>query len=187
MWFAVAPYDSILEPPKEVVPALVAQFIKYFPVGRLPEFVLGVVLYTFWKGGFARVAPAWTFATFIVAATIVVTHVENIPEILLHDGLTAVAWVPLVLAAANLRSGPLCSPFCVFLGRISFALYLFHLPVFNVILALDKRIVDHSLVSQYPTSAIFLTASLAIVTAACVYISVEKPSRQLIARRHLRV
>jgi peptidoglycan/LPS O-acetylase OafA/YrhL len=64
---------------------------------------------------------------------------------------------------------------------------LFHIPVFNVILALDKRLFDHSLVLQHPTSAICLTALLAIVTAACVYIFVEKPSRPLIARFLLRV
>jgi len=56
---------------------------------------------------------------FFAGATLSLVLAHHLPEVLIHNGLTALTWVPLILVAASVRAGPLCSSFAVFLGRIS--------------------------------------------------------------------
>ena len=171
---------SIMADHAQTLPVLLAQAIKYFPAGRLPEFMLGIVLYGVWRRTRHRIDGDWALLAFIVAATAIVAVSSRIPETLLHNGLTAVAWAPLILAAASMRDGLLCSTWAVFLGRISFSLYLFHIPVLNLLKALDKRLFASHLAHE-PVAAIVLATALAIVVAAIVHRFVEEPSRRPVA------
>lgn len=181
-WSIISPQGSILLSQPGLTHEIVAQFIKYFPPGRLPEFCLGIVLYALWKNHSRYFRPGLMMCACLATATIVLTQVSTIPEIALHNGLSAVVWVPLILGAANMQGGALALPVCEFLGRISFSLYLFHLPVFSAVLSFDNRFLDRMLVTHHPTLLIVLTAVLAIVGAAIVFVLVEEPMRRRLFR-----
>lgn len=181
LWGAVAPGGSIIAHNEGTAPALLAQAIKYFPVGRLPEFVLGIVLYALWKRYRGQIELSWALAAFAGAAVLFAMIANHLPEILIHNGLTAVVWAPLILAAASMRGGLLCSPLAIFLGRISFALYLFHFPVLLAFLSLDKQVFGSRL-AQYPASAIAAVTLMALLVATLVYLRFEEASRRPVFR-----
>lgn len=181
VWAIVAPNGSLISSQPGPTQEIAAQWIKYFPPGRLPEFCLGLVLYALWKEQPQRYIPGLMICVFLMAATILVTQNSSIPEIALHNGLTALAWGPLILGAASMKGGALSLPICEFLGRISYSLYLLHLPIFSAVLAFDKRALGQVLTTHYPTTLIVLTASLAIVCSAAVFIWIEEPMRRKIS------
>jgi peptidoglycan/LPS O-acetylase OafA/YrhL len=185
-WSIISPQGSILLSQPGLTHEMVAQFIKYFPPGRLPEFCLGLVLYALWKQHSRYFNPSLMICACLAATTILLTQISYIPEIALHNGLSAVAWAPLILGAANLKGGILSLPISEFLGRISFSLYLFHLPVFSAVLSFDNRFLGRMLVTQHPTLLIVLTATLAIIVSAIVFVCVEEPMRRRIFRSFAR-
>jgi peptidoglycan/LPS O-acetylase OafA/YrhL len=182
VWAIVSTQGSVLLSQPSPSQEIVALWIKYFPPGRLPEFCLGLVLYGLWKRQPQRFDSSSMLCTFLVVATILLTQTQNIPEIALHNGLSAVAWAPLILGAAGMKGGVLSLPICEFLGRISFSLYLLHIPIFSAVLALDNRALGQMLVAQHPTLLIVLTAALVIVCSAVVFVWVEEPMRRKISR-----
>jgi peptidoglycan/LPS O-acetylase OafA/YrhL len=181
VWAIISPQGSVLLSQPSPTQEIAAQWIKYFPPGRLPEFCLGLVLYPLWKRQPQRFNSSSMLCVFLVVATIL-TQTPNIPDIALHNGLSAVAWAPLILGAASMKGGVLSLPICEFLGRISFSLYLLHLPIFSAVLAFENRTLGRMLVTQHPTMLIVLTAALAIVCSAVVFVWVEEPMRRKISR-----
>lgn len=181
VWAIVSPHGSVLLSQPSPTQEIAAQWIKYFPPGRLPEFCLGIVLYALWKEQPQRYSPGSMICVFLVAATILVTQTSNIAEIALHNGLSALAWGPLILGAASMKGGALSLPTCEFLGRISYSLYLLHLPILSAVLAFDNRALGQMLMTQHPTILIVLTAGLAIVCSAIVFIWIEEPMRRKIS------
>jgi peptidoglycan/LPS O-acetylase OafA/YrhL len=161
---------------------IAAQWIKYFPPGRLPEFCLGLVLYAVWKRKLQHFDSSLMLCAFLVVATVLLTQTQNIPEIALHDGLSAAAWAPLILGAASMKGGVLSLPICELLGRISFSLYLLHIPIFSAVLAFDSRALDRMLVTRHPTLLIVLTVALVLLCSTAVFIWVEEPMRRKISR-----
>jgi peptidoglycan/LPS O-acetylase OafA/YrhL len=180
VWAIVSPQGSVLLSQPSPTHEIASQWIKYFPPGRLPEFCLGLVLYALWKRDPQRFNSGMMLCVFFAVAAILVTQASSIPEIALHNGLSTAAWAPLILGAASMRGGLLWLPICEFLGRISFSLYLLHLPIFSTVLAFDNRALGQMLVTKYPTTLIVLTAALAIVCSAVVFVCVEEPMRRKI-------
>jgi len=181
-WTAVAPAGaSIIADHDQAAPALLAQAIKFFPAGRLAEFMLGIILYAVWKRRRSHIDINLAMVTFVFAAAAVVACADRVPEVMLHNGLTAVAWIPLILAAANMRGGLLCAPTFIFLGRISFSLYLLHIPVLSAVLAFDKRVCGAWLAAHPSVAMMFITA-LALLAAFLVFTIAEEPSRGPIMR-----
>jgi peptidoglycan/LPS O-acetylase OafA/YrhL len=180
VWAVVSAHSVLLWQPNSTQETA-AQSIKYFSKRRLPEFCLGIVLCALWKRQPQRFDSISMLCAFVVA-TILVTQGQNIPEVALHNGLSAAAWAPLILGAASLKGGVLSWPICVFLGRISFSLYLLHIPIFSSVLAFDKRALGQMLVPQHPTLLIVLTAALSIGCSAVVFAWVEEPMRRKIFR-----
>jgi peptidoglycan/LPS O-acetylase OafA/YrhL len=183
VWAIVSTQVPVLSSQHSPTQEIVAQWIKYFPPGRLPEFCLGLVLWALWKGQPQRFDSGSMLCAFLFAAIILLTQSHTISEISLHNGLSTVAWAPLILAAASMKGGVLSLPICVFLGRISFSLYLLHLPIFSAVLAFDNRALGRMLVTQHPTLLIVLTAALAIACSAVVFVWVEEPMRRKIFSR----
>jgi peptidoglycan/LPS O-acetylase OafA/YrhL len=95
-----------LEASNDGVHSLVGQFVAFFPVNRVAEFVLGIVLFSLWQRHpllrYGRLLPLGGFA---IGAALLVLARKSIPEVVLQNGLTAVAWAPLIVAGANTRSG----------------------------------------------------------------------------------
>lgn len=180
LWSAHAPGLSLIEPEAGgLAPVLLAQFVKYFPLMHLPEFVAGLLLFVVWR----RVKlPVWlSLAAFVLAVPVLLASVHATPPAVLHNGLTVLAWAPLILAGAAMRGGPLCTRPLIFLGKISFALYLLHIPVYAMVNSLDRAVL-HGALAAHPWLGVGLTSLLALAAASAAHVLVEEPARKLILR-----
>lgn len=174
----MAPGVSLIAPEAGGVTAqLWAQAIKYNPLLRLPEFVAGILLFAVWSR--MRLPVPGLLAIALLAALGLVLGAPHLPEVALHNGLTALAWAPLILAGAALRSGPLVAPWAIFLGRISFALYLLHTPVHALLSTLDRTVLGNRLAAA-PWLAAGSATLLALAAAAALHLRVEEPARRRI-------
>ncbi|GEP00314.1 acyltransferase family protein [Methylobacterium haplocladii] len=191
LWNRYAPGVSLIEPePAGTVAVLLAQGIKYNPLLRLPEFIAGLVLFAGWQwmrrpasaNGVPPRGRAGPFLAAAALAALVLVLIEPyVPAPLMHNGLTVLAWAPLVLAGADLRGGFLASAPLVFLGRISFALYLLHMPAYAVVNTVDRAL--HGAISGVsPWLAAGAATLLALVAASLVHLLVEEPARRLLLR-----
>lgn len=183
-WAAWGGGVSLIGPePGGLFPVLIAEFIKYFPLLHLPTFIAGLLLFVAWERG-AGSPGALLFAAASCGMLIVVAA-EFIPEPVLHNGVTVLAWAPLILACAAIRRGPLCAAPMIFLGKISFAFYLLHIPVFAMINTAD-RVVLNGWLAGHPWIAVSVNALASLAAAAVVHCVVEEPARRWILRRGAR-
>ena len=180
-WSSYATGVSLIGPePGGLGPVFLAEFIKYFPLLHLPTFVAGLLLCVVfereeWSVG-ALLFAALSCGVFVVAAAVF------IPEPVLHDGLTVLVWAPLILACAAMRKGPLCTAPMIFLGKVSFAFYLLHIPVFAMINTAD-RVVLHGWLMAHPWIAVTLNGAASLVAATLVHLMVEEPARRWVLSR----
>ncbi len=166
--------------PGGVGPVLLAQFIKYFPVLHLPTFVAGLLLFAFWER--SRWPVGFLLAGASAFAILIVVLAPVIPGPILHNGMTMAAWAPLILACAAMRRGPLCTAPMIFLGKISFALYLLHIPVFAVLNTVD-RVALHGWLMGHPWVGVAVNGLVSLAAASLVHLVVEEPARRWILRR----
>ncbi|MET0257114.1 MAG: acyltransferase [Methylobacterium sp.] len=189
VWNRYAPGVSLIEPePAGTTAVLLAQGIKYNPLLRLPEFVAGLVLFAGWQrmqhpapkiASRARTGPFLAAAALAALGLVLVE--PYVPAPLMHNGLTVIAWAPLILAGATMRGGVLAGALPVFLGRISFALYLLHMPAYAVVNSLDRAL--HGAISGVsPWLAAGMATALALVAACLVHLLLEEPARRLLLR-----
>jgi len=160
---------------------LASQLIKYFPIGRLPEFMLGIAAYVFWSRYRERISAPAAFAVFAALATIVLLFHRSTPEIMVHNGATALAWLPLIVAAASVRGGILKHPPAVLLGQASYSLYLLHGPVALVLFATDTLFFARAL-RDWPWTMSILATILSIVVSCLVFLKFEEPCRRALRR-----
>ena len=177
-WNRYAPGLSLIAPTTDAA-ALLAQAIKYNPLMRLPEFVAGLLLFVLWRR--VRLPTPLLLAGAGAAAAALVASVGAIPEVLTHNGLTALVWAPVILAGAQVRSGPLTAGWFVFLGRISFALYLLHVPIYVFVSGLHRALLAGRL-DGIPWLTAALAAFLSLAAASAVHLWVEEPARRRILR-----
>jgi peptidoglycan/LPS O-acetylase OafA/YrhL len=162
---------------------IASQFVKYFPVVRVSEFLLGILLFVVWERHRSRLSKGALLAAFVIACIGLGVARNEVSEIAFHDGLTAIAWAPLILLGASLRQGLLVWPVMQFLGRISFCLYLTHEPVFSLMHWVDKHLLGGLALSISPWCFTIPTTIVAIGVSALLYSIVEKPARRLIMDR----
>ncbi len=160
-----------------------ADFIRYFPIGRLGEFVLGVALLALWREGRAPSDRHTLLAAAGVAALGLVLLHHHLPQEALHGGGTAILWVPLILYGGSERGGILADPRLVFLGKASFALYLFHVPVDYYARTIDKHFL-HGALTAHPVVFFAVSTAVALGVACLVHVAVEEPARRWIMNRH---
>ncbi len=177
-WNRFAPGLSLIAPTTDAA-TLLAQAIKYNPLLRLPEFVAGLLLFVLWRR--VRLPLPLLLAAAGAAALILVAGVGTIPEPLMHNGLTALVWAPVILAGAQVRTGPLTAGWFVFLGRISFALYLLHVPAYAFVSSLDRAVLAGRLAGT-PWLTVLLATLLSLAAASAVHLAVEEPARRRILR-----
>jgi peptidoglycan/LPS O-acetylase OafA/YrhL len=91
-----------------------SQFIKYFPVVRVPEFLLGIALFVGWERTNTRRFQSGLLAAAVLAGALLWLGRADISDLVIHDGLSAVVWAPLILFGANLRRGPLVWPVMIY-------------------------------------------------------------------------
>lgn len=152
------------------------QLIGYFPPMRLPEFLAGMVLHALLRRRSRPLPWPGLALAGLIGLALVELAAAVLPKALLNNGFSAVLWMPLILAGARARSGLLCHPVAVFLGRISYALYLLHSTVAIYLDYIDRRIFGGLLGAD----ALYLAAAqfgLAIGAAAAVHLILEEPLR----------
>ncbi len=180
-WAAYGGGVSLIGPePGGLGPVFLAEFIKYFPLFHLPTFVAGLLLCVVYE------REEWSVGALLFAAlacgVLIVAAAVFVPEPVLHDGLTVLVWAPLILACAAMRTGPLCAAPMIFLGKVSFAFYLLHIPVFAMINTAD-RVVLHGWLAAHPWTAVTLNGAASLAAATLVHLLVEEPARRWIMGR----
>ncbi len=164
-------------------------FLKFNPLVRLPEFLLGIVLGKFFLTNASRntLGEKWSPALSLVALagiTIVLAFSPRLPYVLLHNGLIAPLFALLIYTLAVGR-GPLVSFLSlapiVFLGEASYALYILHAPIWDwlhrIKVQFDLQINDAESVGYFLTYlAILFIASIVI------FKWIEIPARDVIRR-----
>jgi peptidoglycan/LPS O-acetylase OafA/YrhL len=110
-------------------------FLRYGPLVRFPEFVIGIVAGRwFLERGAIQDSARWAVASMAALGVIVVTLgcASHIPYIVLHNGLLDPAFVLLIVSLAT-GAGPLARGLAtrplVALGDASYSLYLIHVPL----------------------------------------------------------
>lgn len=158
--------------------------VKYNPLIRLPEFVLGVVAGRLFllEGEAPLRRSMWMEAGAVAALLAVLVASPLIPYPLLHNGLLAPVFAVLVYALAR-GAGPvsrvLSTRVLERLGAASFALYILHVPL-QAWLVRGYRTLG---VDPLPLPLHFaLWASLCIAISLTVFDRVEEPGRRLLRR-----
>lgn len=182
-WETVGPDLELTSPDtrRNAVTNLVAQFVMYFPVARLPEFLLGILLYVYWSRAASRLSAAVLATLAALAAAILLAVQSLLPDVVLSNGLTVVVWAPLILACAISRAPLLGAAIPLRLGRISFAIYLFHLPVGQAVLLADAKWFGRG-IAAHPWAAAIGATTLTVAAAMLAYALVEEPARRRILR-----
>ncbi|WP_204274253.1 hypothetical protein, partial [Stenotrophomonas maltophilia] len=79
----------------------------------------------------------------------------------------------LILAGAGMRGGPLCARPLVFLGKVSFALYLLHIPVYAALNTIDRAVL-HGALLAHPWLGATVASLAALAAATLAHLLVEE-------------
>lgn len=159
--------------------------LKYNPLIRLPEFVIGMslgLLFLRHPEGLGRRAH-WITVGALGLVLVVLMVSRGVPYPIMNNGLLLGPFAVLILALASGRGVVaefLASPPMIRLGEASYALYILHVPVHSVL----RRIVPAT-GPLSPQSTGFLVAYLilSVLIAILVLRVVEEPARVALRRR----
>ena len=160
---------------------LAAQFIKFFPLGHLHEFIVGMLAFHLWKSTRARHGWVLIWSSVVAFYAIWTLH-AHIPEILFHNGVSIAVWLPLILGCAGIRRGVLTWPVATFLGRISFSIYLFHIPVLVVVLGYGSSVLGEGAMQNH-LGLLLLCWAVTLALSALMHLVIEEPARRVIVRQ----
>lgn len=158
--------------------------LKFHPLVRLPEFVLGMVLgRSFLEGRWPSLKIAGAVAAVLLG--VVLMYSQGIPFPLLHNGVLTPLFVVIVAAAAQNGLAPfhhaLSHRWLVRLGEASYALYILQTPLLSLVSGVGKRLWPAALESRLSFEA--MTVVLTTLASLVAWALIEKPARQwLIAR-----
>ena len=156
--------------------------LKYDPIARAPELVIGIVLGRLFLDAEVRrrFAPYASGVSLLAAAAIVgvLAASDRIPYVVLHAGLLTPLFAALLFALA-FGAGPLAALLSLrpvtLLGEASYSLYILHIPV----LILTRKLAAVLLGPAFTDRAAFLPLYLAVVVTASIvcFRAVEVPMR----------
>ncbi|WP_276131887.1 acyltransferase family protein [Polluticoccus soli] len=150
------------------------EFVYYFPLFHFNQFFVGMVggyLFFQYKKRGIKYASVWP----LVAIVLLVNFMPR--SVSLHNGLLAPLYMLLVLAVALHNSSWLRWRPLVFLGEVSYGIYIFQEPVHRYAVNLNGRYL------QLSEPVFFYTYTIALVgVAALCYHLVEKPIRNMLNR-----
>ncbi|NBD09836.1 acyltransferase family protein [Corallococcus silvisoli] len=158
--------------------------LRFNPLARLPEFVLGILAGRFFllRAEEAPRARPWVLTALGGAVLAALVGSTSLPFPLLHNGLLAPVFAALIVLLPR-SQGPvarlLASRPLRLLGEASYALYILHMPVMFAWKSVLKRL------GASPTSA-WAVSALAVGTVSLsvlAYERVEKPARGWIRAR----
>lgn len=151
--------------------------LKYHPLARVPEFLLGVAAGALYTAG-VRVRPVAGAVALGVGVALAASGA--LPYALFHNGLLTPLFALGILGLASVR-GPLAHPALTRLGDASYALYILHVPVLFWTSGL-AQLAGHENVLDRPLIA-GATVMLSVVVSLLAYRWVETPLRKRIRTR----
>lgn len=157
-------------------------FVAFAPIFRVPEFMMGVLLF----GLHRRVAATWSparvtqfgkFATYLglFTAAVVIFNGQWIPFAIRYNGIADLAFAELIFGLAvapTLLSRILSQPFLVFLGEASYSIYILQSPIMDYFRPLTTRFHGVALFAAY-------LATLILSSILC-FLLIESPMRDRI-------
>jgi len=151
--------------------------IKFNPLLRLPEFLIGIALGVLYLSGARIRRPRFAASGCVLALLFIVIGPWRMPYPALHNGLLAPIYGLLILAVAS-EPKMLANPILELLGESSYSLYLLHASV----------IVYCSMVADklhWPAPGIvgLAWAALAVLASIATYKMIEVPARVFIRSR----
>ena len=185
LWAAIVgvAFGLLAKPaPSPEAAARLDQLVLYFPPMRLPEFLAGMVLHALHAR--LRWSPPRLLLVLAPLCGLVLLEllVDLLPRAMLNLGASAVLWAPLLLAGASMRTGLLCHPLAIFLGKVSYGLYLLHAPIAIYADFIDRRLFAGALGTE-PWGLAALAFALAVTAAILLHLFLEEPLRRRIGGR----
>lgn len=160
------------------------EFLKYSPIMHFNQFLIGNLAGFIFINNLKN--KKGNYDVMILILTVLVFFALKTP-INFHNGLLAILFIPLILFI-SLNTGLITKIFAlkifVFLGEISFGIYILQFPVFSIISAYS--ITKYLHVTDV-TLAFFIRLILLIIFAAISYLYIEKPIRNLIKANAVKV
>jgi peptidoglycan/LPS O-acetylase OafA/YrhL len=161
--------------------------LRYHPLVRLPEFVLGICLGRLFahpplRAAFARHAGLLaTSAAGLILGVLALG--PRVPYVLLHNGLLVPAFAVLLLALATDEGLParlLRHPGLVRLGEASYSLYILHTPLVMMFRSVGSRVLGREVLD----TPAFVAGSIAFTVVASLvsYRLVEQPLHRRLRR-----
>lgn len=156
--------------------SLVVYMFQYNPLIRLPEFIIGVCL----RLSVARMSPTAALVALLtgIAAVGAFPFVANsIPFIVKHSVLLGPIYGTVIVGlsfSSGLVRRTLSLPWLVQLGHASYSLYLWHIPLWSMLLATEVKITPLAYVQ-------YLAALTALSLASFRFI--ETPARRYLTRQ----
>ncbi|MEU9116167.1 acyltransferase [Streptomyces sp. NPDC048483] len=151
--------------------------LYYLPLARLPEFIVGMMLARMLSVGVRLPRIGLSVSSLAVVATIVVLG-SYLPHRFMFAAATALPLVLLVKAAAESdlqgRRSVLRTPALVFLGEISYAMYLVHF----IVLGLTDLCVSGIGGSKF--QVVLAGVPLSVLVSWLLYARVERPCMRLL-------
>jgi len=156
-------------------PSRIHDFSYYFPLMHLSTFLIGNLAGLFFLRNYEKYQGNYDWLILVLFSLILFT-LKNPIDLNFHNGLLAVLFVPLILLIA-LNKGFLTRiskrEIFVFLGDISFGIYILQFPMFIVAGRILKELkIEDSVIVFYFSFAFLLMVSIAS------YLFVEKPLRE---------
>jgi peptidoglycan/LPS O-acetylase OafA/YrhL len=166
----------------------IANFIRYTPLLRLPEFCLGVITAAAFYRLLSRRAGFWNRGTWLYLPAMVLTlavlaGADRIPYPLLHNGLLDPLYMIMLLGLALgggwiarcLSTRPL-----VFLGNASYSMYILHVPIYTWLKLLYRR----EFRSDSSGTGFFVMYVILVVGLSSVFFHfLEEPLHQWLKRK----
>ena len=148
--------------------------VFFNPLIHLNQFMIGMIGGYFFK----RVEHKPLLAGYIspLVFTLVFTLIALRPgQVSYHTGLIAPLFMLLIFCIARSRSAFLNLPFFVFLGEISYGVYILQYPVFKYLEMLNEKI--HFI---HPDLFFYFSLIVLMTTAALLHYTIERPFRRWI-------
>jgi peptidoglycan/LPS O-acetylase OafA/YrhL len=148
--------------------------VKFNPLLRLPEFMIGIGLGTLYLDGKRIARPRTVAIASLVGLVVLLIFLTRLPYPAFHNAVLAPVFVILIL---SLASDPtmLCNRTLVLLGEASYSLYLLHAPLSDYCFGVAKR-----LGCSNPVWVGAAYVPLTVLASVVSYKLIEIPGRALV-------